>query len=415
MSDFLFGAQRNSPIAPEGSTCWICLDEGPDEKGGPLMRNCACRGEGSGFAHASCVGKYLFLKYTKGSNGTEEDGEDTCINCNQPYLGDMALAVAMAQLDTCMTQGIPHTSQTYVGAKLNVAGCQDKFGECRDALETLVECHDLVRSNPAMRHLVRDRLEFEILKRMGIVQLKHSSQLNAEQGMICLKKAMRIAKRVGYHDDVKKLQPIFDYYEHGSGHGSDSLKIMRAAVEGRIQKFGKTHEITISGFHGLADALRQEGYITKALTTAKQTLKDAQSALGPSHPVTTELEKFTNALDDRNRSRYKAYAVDLISDNKDINGKVAVVLRPAKGVDGKYIVEYSVEREAKRFKARIDQLLLCENLPVTCHGLVNAAHLNERTGRVVSYNEEVKRYKIRFSDKDIKNCLVRPENLTITF
>ena len=37
-------------------------------------------------------------------------------------------------------------------------------------------------------------------------------------------------------------------------------------------------------------------------------------------------------------------------------------------------LKYMYEREAKRLKARIDQLLLCENLPVTCHGLVNAAH-----------------------------------------
>lgn len=39
------------------ASCWICLDEGEDEHGRPLMRNCACRGE-SGWAHVSCLSGY---------------------------------------------------------------------------------------------------------------------------------------------------------------------------------------------------------------------------------------------------------------------------------------------------------------------------------------------------------------------
>ena len=37
--------------------CWLCLEEGPDESGAPLVRNCSCRGL-SGFAHLSCLQKY---------------------------------------------------------------------------------------------------------------------------------------------------------------------------------------------------------------------------------------------------------------------------------------------------------------------------------------------------------------------
>ena len=30
---------------PSGPSCWICLDEGPDGGGQPLVRDCSCRGE----------------------------------------------------------------------------------------------------------------------------------------------------------------------------------------------------------------------------------------------------------------------------------------------------------------------------------------------------------------------------------
>jgi E3 ubiquitin-protein ligase DOA10 len=38
----------------EASSCWLCLEEGLDNSGKPLVRNCSCRGS-SGFAHISCI------------------------------------------------------------------------------------------------------------------------------------------------------------------------------------------------------------------------------------------------------------------------------------------------------------------------------------------------------------------------
>ena len=79
-----WAVRMKSPIAPEGASCWICLEEGPDEKSHPLMRNCACRGEASGFAHASCVAKYLVIQEKKKQDRNLYG--DTCKNCNQPIV-----------------------------------------------------------------------------------------------------------------------------------------------------------------------------------------------------------------------------------------------------------------------------------------------------------------------------------------
>jgi len=43
-------------------TCYICLDDGPDELGGEVMRDCSCRGS-AGYVHLSCAVKYAEQKY----------------------------------------------------------------------------------------------------------------------------------------------------------------------------------------------------------------------------------------------------------------------------------------------------------------------------------------------------------------
>lgn len=49
--------KHNYPAPPPGVSCWVCLDDEPDETGKPIVRDCSCRGD-SGFAHASCILKY---------------------------------------------------------------------------------------------------------------------------------------------------------------------------------------------------------------------------------------------------------------------------------------------------------------------------------------------------------------------
>ena len=52
---------ENAPRSANGDgnapSCWICLEEGPDDTGAPLVRDCSCRGS-AGFAHLSCLVKY---------------------------------------------------------------------------------------------------------------------------------------------------------------------------------------------------------------------------------------------------------------------------------------------------------------------------------------------------------------------
>jgi len=78
------------PTAPTGATCWICLEEGPDGGGEPLLRDCACRGESAGYAHISCIVKYAQSRLDVCVMAWKE-----CPHCAQKYQGRMALKLSI--------------------------------------------------------------------------------------------------------------------------------------------------------------------------------------------------------------------------------------------------------------------------------------------------------------------------------
>ena len=53
-------------------TCYICLDDGPDELGGEVMRNWSCRGSAV-YVHLSCAVKYAEQKFNKKKDEEKED------------------------------------------------------------------------------------------------------------------------------------------------------------------------------------------------------------------------------------------------------------------------------------------------------------------------------------------------------
>jgi len=80
-------------------SCWLCLEEGPDEGGAPLVRDCSCRGT-SGFAHLSCIVKYAEIE---GKQLYEREWAPSCIrpfsicpNCKQFYQSGVRKGLAKA-------------------------------------------------------------------------------------------------------------------------------------------------------------------------------------------------------------------------------------------------------------------------------------------------------------------------------
>ena len=85
--------------------------------------------------------------------------------------------------------------------------------------------------------------------------------------------------------------------------------------------------------------------------------------------------------------------------------------------DGKKcIVEGPTDSDAKQtLTVESDDIIYTIGVPVTCHGLVKASHLNGKEGEVRSFDEEKQRHQILFEDESLKPCLVKPTNLRISF
>ena len=91
---------------PEGAACWLCLEEGPDDTGAPLVRDCSCRGN-SGFAHLPCLVEYGESKsrecIERGISSVNDDIYTEkiftqCPNCKQSFQGDIYNDLTKAQL-----------------------------------------------------------------------------------------------------------------------------------------------------------------------------------------------------------------------------------------------------------------------------------------------------------------------------
>ena len=88
--------------------CYICLEDGPDEKGQPLIRACSCRGETSAGYHLSCIISYAKAK-TKEAVETYEAGDGDwdffghhwmkCVNCKREYEESLCVELAKGMVD----------------------------------------------------------------------------------------------------------------------------------------------------------------------------------------------------------------------------------------------------------------------------------------------------------------------------
>ena len=102
---------RAEILIPDGATCYLCLGDGLDEAGVPLVRDCSCRGDSAGFAHLSCIVQYAKQK-CKLAQGTDLSSYlepwITCLGCKQMYQNQLSHDLTSALLSfTETTYGYP--------------------------------------------------------------------------------------------------------------------------------------------------------------------------------------------------------------------------------------------------------------------------------------------------------------------
>ena len=87
----------NDMFSSDVPQCWICHDEGVDDFGQPLRRDCSCRGSTSGFAHLSCLienAKFQTIQWDCHDLGELKRPWLICVCCNQSHQKELRIELA---------------------------------------------------------------------------------------------------------------------------------------------------------------------------------------------------------------------------------------------------------------------------------------------------------------------------------
>ena len=128
-------ALDDAPVAeaPPEAVCIICLDRGDE----PLHRNCACRGPTAGFAHMSCL-----VRYVSSAAETNEKNKklwSECGTCKQAFFGATKLGLARARWERA--RGLPEEDLERMMAMECLATALTDVGDYVAAL-SLMEARD---------------------------------------------------------------------------------------------------------------------------------------------------------------------------------------------------------------------------------------------------------------------------------
>ena len=302
---------------PDGATCWICLEEGPDDAGQPLMRGCACRGDAAGFAHVTCLAGYASRKsddiHEKSpmlSNCSEPWVK--CQVCKQPYTGEVKLELHRARVMHVQGQNLQETDTRYLYMLLESG---NPSIDDMDALRRLLE---ITRANPDIPGCGQYVLEG--LFRKGVLHAKRSEN---EQCIECYRDALEVARRIGHQNYITELERLLQVHEkYMTG---DSVAASKERIEGLLQAlksyegtYGKNSLAVFNTVERLVRAFRDEGRWGEALSLIYERLDGAKSTLGHDHPTTKKLEQLREEIesDEKTVEEFRSMTKSLCEEGK---------------------------------------------------------------------------------------------------
>ena len=462
-------------MVPDGASCYICLDEGPDEAGKPLVRDCSCRGE-AGFAHLSCIVKFAEQKSQQAADVDADldvftDPWYVCTNCKQPFRNRLSRDLSSAFVSFA-EEGHVHPGNSVddklkvmVALKLNV---NTFINGLREVIEIGVDKNNLRRECEMLIKRFMDMVG-QMKEDMKMDRWVHMPQTSYEYWMFSLvcgnfeaggyeywaalynwdgtKASYKMA--IAYYTKARIIYNLI-----GEDAKSKDVEVKIIMIREKLAKFNNCdatdyaavllqkakdiyeHDVKVSGLASEKTITSGFNYVNM-LGSAHRGIEGERllvklAALsrrvhGPNHNCTLMADKGLRKI----KSRYVYVMPDNVpprscDDWKDEflalryenDGKICVLSGPIT----------RPRREEKEKTFRVSSYLIVPNneCPIICHGLVGASHLNGKLGfvRNVRRNETVigapavadcVLFVVNFEDMSLKPKLVKPVNVRIAF
>mmetsp|Transcript_9485 Transcript_9485/g.20605 ORF Transcript_9485/g.20605 Transcript_9485/m.20605 type:complete len:442 (+) Transcript_9485:381-1706(+) len=420
----------SSPPPPPpgaGAACWICLDGDPDEGGKPIVRDCSCRGEDAGFVHLSCLVSYAKTKteelldkaYEKGGEVDLIEPWRKCPVCLQHHQRRVAIDMANSFM-SFIDENYPHPD-----------GKVRKLDGFNFMVNTIFVMN--YTGSSALREEGK-RTAYQMISEIeGIDEVtkeRHGDIIDAQK-YTAITALAAFAKmdgtKDGYELSLHCQEKIRDWFaskgdEKMAMKAETRIKMTTSDRDGKIDR--ASHEKLMEGARkSYENAVRKKGpnsperlqtgiafaqdlFIAGRGLECERLLDELEAVshrvFGPDHPLSKGVEL--------GFERYRKRRVGVMSDVGVIeyNALSYNSERGTYNLEGGYPVHGIHEFGMEMFE-------MTRGMPVICHGLQNAKHLNGKIGDVIRYDAESCHYEVRFEESSLKPASVKEANLRMLF
>ena len=422
--------------ADDAPCCWLCLEEGSNDSGEPLIRDCSCRGT-SGFAHLSCAVKYAESKtkeaYEK-NNFLDRHFFRNCPNCNQGYLGEVKYAFAKAQVEfvereykndlEVNLQVMVYKLRALVKLREEEIMKEDQYRqEGGNICSNMLSIIEQTKQNPSLEQ--DQDMKFTIAaanNNIGEFFEKFNSNEYLERAKKHFMQARDLFEQVEDNEDkdvflmaVARNFRIVEAKLTGTEPELDTAGEVAYRREmynffKSLEEFGLSTirygiELALA-LHNAHHSIESERFLTKLMQICRR-------VHGQDHRST---EKTLTALE-RVRTRRINMGADICYQalRYENDGESIVVKGPM--IDEEKRDEETRDEEKKVLTVESKDVTPRRGTPVVVHSLPeeSMSHLNGKIGDIRGYSEDNRTCEIHFEEEGLDPAFVKLENLRILF
>mmetsp|Transcript_24833 Transcript_24833/g.49651 ORF Transcript_24833/g.49651 Transcript_24833/m.49651 type:complete len:387 (+) Transcript_24833:115-1275(+) len=305
-SSILQRIDSSDAIKSEGTTsdcpsCWLCLEEGSDTSGKPLIRNCSCRGT-SGYAHISCIVHYAEHKGRQGYGSSNHNFNNVCRyfkfcpNCNQEYQNDVQCDLSKAMVsfvERKLHDGTPRASYLRIVALVDRLFVLSAGSNNAGTSEGQVICSKLMFLMDGMDSVMKARTYYAL----GCF---YSSSGSLKKSKAYLETARNLLQDAD-DDSDSSVRDIADIeIKLNCSSASSDVDSLQSRYEETFAKSGRETTLTIDAGVALAKALHSSDRHIEAEKLLANLIATSRRVHGQDHHCTksaaTALQGLTNEL-----------------------------------------------------------------------------------------------------------------------
>mmetsp|Transcript_17482 Transcript_17482/g.37791 ORF Transcript_17482/g.37791 Transcript_17482/m.37791 type:complete len:483 (-) Transcript_17482:156-1604(-) len=423
----------------EGPSCWICLQEGLNDAGQPLRRDCSCRGDSLGYAHLACLVEYADKKtyhyiseISPRQNGYIDfgvlrSGYEKCPCCYNAYENDLSVDMASAF--------VAFIEKHYPGRKpyrrnlLEALQLKLSVLSFMSARTSQVQREEAKRIGRKMLRIIRELqaaapspseankvARFEMAVHFMVGQIWRSEGREGAQRSIPM---FERSRDLGIQLGETEYTPRAEFHLARAQeivYGVDETRIARD-VETRksfyaqqIAEFGQDATSAITAGRNLAFTLQTANRSIEALRLFKKIGGICRRVHGEEHHLTQQIN-----LETTERRIQVSLINETIVTVEAVRYKEGGTHEQGEDIVVKGPITSNQRIGEKEFNVPWQSVYLPLGTPVSVRCLRNATHLNGKIGDIRREDENARRYEVHFEDENLNPVLVKIENLEILF